>query len=172
MLDHPIRRLLQSPKRILGSLIRPGDTVLDIGAGPGFFTRPMAAMVGEGGTVIAADLQDEMLAILRERAEREGLLSRIRLHRSGPEILGLDGSGPVDFALAFYVVHEVPDAGRFFREVAALLRPGGKLLVAEPKFHVTAQDFQETLTAARAAGFHADKGPWVLFSRTAVLEKV
>ncbi|NYT05716.1 MAG: methyltransferase domain-containing protein [Methanomicrobiales archaeon] len=171
VLDHPIRRLLQSPSRLLGPFIRPGDTVLDIGAGSGFFTRPMARMVGEKGLVIAVDLQEEMLAMLRERAKNEGVISRIRVHRALPGTLDLSGKGIADFALAFYVVHEMPDAARFFAEVAVLLRPGGKMLVVEPTFEVGAAEFAGMLQTAMAAGFTAGKGPRVLFGRTAVLEK-
>jgi ubiquinone/menaquinone biosynthesis C-methylase UbiE len=171
MLDHPIRRLIQSPKRIVGPYVRADDTVLDIGCGPGYFTRPIARMVGKNGCVVAADLQGEMLAMLRERAEREGLTSRIRFHKTRPETLELGDLGPFDFVLAFYVVHEVPDAGRFFREVAAVLRPGGMILVVEPAHHVGEREFAEELAAARAAGFAVENGPRVLLSRTALLRK-
>jgi ubiquinone/menaquinone biosynthesis C-methylase UbiE len=171
VLDNPLRRLIHSPGRILGPYLRPGDTVLDIGCGSGHFTRPMARMVGDAGCVVAADLQDAMLARLRERAEREGLLGRIRLHRTRASTLDLGDAGPFDFVLAFYVVHEVPDAGRFFREAAAVLRPGGRMLVAEPAFEVSGAEFAETLAAARAAGLVVKKGPRVFLSRTALLKK-
>lgn len=168
VLDNPLRRLLQSPKRIVGRYIGPGDTVLDIGCGPGFFARPMAAMVGEEGRVIAADLQEEMLA---ERAGREGLLDRIRLHRTGPGSPGLAGLGPVDFALAFYVVHEVPDRERLLHEVAVALRPGGLMLLVEPKDEVTAAEFERTVRAAEAAGLTVVDTPRILLSRAALLKK-
>jgi ubiquinone/menaquinone biosynthesis C-methylase UbiE len=171
MLDHPIRRLLQSPKRIVGPYLHPGDMVLDIGCGPGYFSRTMARMVGPSGCVVAADLQDEMLAMLRERAEKEGLTARIILHKTRPESLDLGSLGPFDFVLAFYVVHEVPDAGRFFEEVAAVLRPGGRILVVEPTFHVSQEEFRETTNRAREAGLVPEKGPDVLFSRTMILKK-
>jgi len=171
LLDNPLRRLLQSPKRIVGRYISPGDTVLDIGCGPGFFARPMAAMVGEEGCVIAADLQEEMLAMLAERAGREGLLDRIRLHRTGPGSPGLAGLGPVDFALAFYVVHEVPDGEGLLREVAVALRPGGLMLLVEPKDEVTAAEFERTVRAAEAAGLTVAGTPRILLSRTALLKK-
>ncbi len=171
MLDHPVRRLIQSPNRIVGPFVRPGDRVLDIGCGPGYFTRAMARMVGESGCVVAADLQDEMLAMLRERAEKEGLLARIRLHKTRPETLDLDDPGPFDFVLAFYVVHEVPDIGRLFEEIVAALRPGGSVLVVEPKQHVGEAEFAGTLALARAAGLTAEPGPRVLFSRTVLLQK-
>ena len=171
LLDNPLRRLLQSPKRIVGRYISPGDTVLDIGCGPGFFARPMAAMVGEEGRVIAADVQEEMLAMLAERAGREGLLDRIRLHRTEPGSPGFTGLGPVDFALAFYVVHEVPEGEGLLREVAVALRPGGLMLLVEPKDEVTAAEFERTVRAAEAAGLTVAGTPRILLSRTALLKK-
>ena len=58
-LDNPIRRLIHDPKKILGGYIEPGQTVLDIGCGPGTFSIAMAKMVGESGKVIAVDVQEE-----------------------------------------------------------------------------------------------------------------
>jgi ubiquinone/menaquinone biosynthesis C-methylase UbiE len=171
VLDNRIRRLIQSPKRIVGPFILPGDHVLDIGCGSGYFTRPMARMVGESGCVVAADLQDEMLAMLRERAEEEGLVAWIRFHKTRPESLDLGDLGPFDFILAFYVAHEVPDVSRLFEEAAAVLRPGGRILVAEPKHHVGEAEFAGTVALARAAGLVPEKGPRVLFSRTVLLKR-
>lgn len=171
MLDHPVRRLLQPPGRILGPYLHHGDSVLDIGCGPGYFSRAMARMVGPSGCVVAADLQDEMLAILRERAEKEGIAARIRLHKTRPETLDLGTMGPFDFILAFYVVHEVPDAGRLFDEIAAVLRPGGRALVVEPTFHVSSEEFMEMTGRAIRAGLVPAKGPYVLFSRTVLMTK-
>ena len=100
----------------------------------------MAKMVGDTGKVIAVDVQDEMLQRVKMMAARVGLESRIITHKSLPERIGV--SDKVDFALAFYMVHEVPDAEAFLREVASLLKLKGKLLVVEPKFHVSASSFE------------------------------
>src|SRR5512145_1906979 len=81
-LDHPLRRWLHNPQEILAELVAPGDTVLDVGCGIGYFSLGLAQLVGETGQVIAADLQPEMLAGLRQRAEQAGLLSRIKPHQS------------------------------------------------------------------------------------------
>jgi ubiquinone/menaquinone biosynthesis C-methylase UbiE len=170
-LDNLLRRVIHLPATIIGPCIRPGDRVLDIGCGTGFFTRAMARMVGENGLVIAVDIQDEMLEKLRERAGREGLLQRITTVKASEESLNLAGQGPLHFALAFYVMHEVPDKARLFQEVWNVLVPGGRLLVVEPKMHVTAEEFQATGILVKEAGFRVVTTPKILFSRAVLLEK-
>jgi hypothetical protein len=76
-----------------------------------------------------------------------------------------------DFALAFYCVHEISGKKGFFEEMAESLKPGGRMLVVEPPFHVSKAAFQKTLDIARTAGFELVKRPRVLLSKTAVLER-
>ncbi len=85
--------------------------------------------------------------------------------------MNLAGQGPVVFALAFWVVHEVPDQRRFFEEVADILTPGGRLLFAEPKMHVSASEFQASCDLEKSHFFMGVGRPWILFSRAAVLQK-
>jgi len=169
-LSTPLRRLITPPGRILGDLVRPGDTAVDLGCGPGFFTLPLAEMVGDEGAVIAVDLQQAMLDKLSRSAERKGLASRIRLHRCAAGTLGLDGER-ADFALAFWMVHEVPDQWRFFRETHELLRSGARLLLVEPKGHVVKAAFAQTVAAAEAAGFRPGDRPRITFSHSVLLER-
>ncbi len=164
-----LRRLFNNPQRILSGLVAPGDVAVDLGCGPGFFTLPLAEMVGESGRVIAVHNQEEMLARLRVRAEKAGLSGRVEPHLAGAEGIGVDG--PAGFALAFWMVHEVPDRDRFLREVFALLGPGGRFLLVEPTTHVSKATFAGTLEAARAAGFLPVAEPRVGLSRAALLER-
>jgi ubiquinone/menaquinone biosynthesis C-methylase UbiE len=127
----------------------------------------MAKMVGESGKVIAVDVQEEMLQIVREKAVQQGLGSIIVAHKSDPNRIGL--SEKVDFALAFYMVHEVPDAEAFLKEIASLLKPKGKLLIVEPKFHVSAAAFEKTIAIARQAGLRPVSEPKIRFSRSKLL---
>ena len=145
--------------------------MLDIGAGPGYFTRAMVKMVGEHGQVIAVDIQDEMLRILKEKAEKEGILSRIRVHKAEPETLALTEYGQINFALAFYVVHEVPDARKLFEEISNLLAPGGKVLIVEPKFHVSADEFNKSVEIARSVGLSVLENRKIFLSRAVVMQK-
>lgn len=169
-LDNPIRRLIHNPEKILGGIIERGQTVLDIGCGPGTFTISMAQMVGDSGKVIAVDVQDEMLQMVRKKAAKESMESRIITYKS--EVNNIVISEKVDFALTFYMVHEVPDVEAFLKEIASLLKTKGKLLIVEPKFHVSALSFQKTLDAARLAGLKEVSSPNIRFSRSVLFELV
>ncbi len=144
-------------------------TVLDIGCGPGFFTIDMAQMVGKSGRVIASDVQEGMLEKLKHKIEGTELADRIQLHKSEKTRIRL--SEPVDFVLAFYVVHEIPNKLDFFSELASIMQPGGQILFVEPPFHVSKSAFAETVRTAQEAGFQSEKGPKVLFSKAVILKK-
>ena len=151
---NPLRKLVENPGRIFGPFVKSGMTVLEPGCGMGFFTLPLARMVGPEGRVIALELQDKMLSVLGRRAEKAGLGDRIERRRIGPEGYGLDDvSGQVDFAAAIHMVHEIPDKVLFFNEIWQTLRSGGTLLVVEPKGHVSGDEFEKTVSVAEKAGF-------------------
>lgn len=168
-LDTKIRRWAQNPRKIVGPYLKEGMTVLEVGCGPGFFTLDMAEMVGETGRVIACDLQEGMLLKVREKVQGTDLERRITLHRSDHDRIGV--SEPADFVLAFYMVHEVPDQGVFFREIHSVLKPGGLALVVEPPFHVSWRAFEQTVDWARVAGLTPVLRPKVLLSKTVLLQK-
>jgi ubiquinone/menaquinone biosynthesis C-methylase UbiE len=167
-LDNPIRRLIHNPKKILSGYIESGETVLDIGCGSGTFTISMAKMVGENGKVIAVDIQEEMLQMVRQKAAEEGLESRIITLKSEPKRIGI--AEKVDFALAFYMVHEVPDVEVFLKEIATTLKPNGELLIVEPVLHVSASSFKKTLEAALLAGLKPISEPAIRFSRSMLFQ--
>ena len=168
-LDNRLRRWVQDPQKILAPFVKEGMTVLDLGCGPGFFTLELARMVGASGRVIASDLQGGMLEKIRTKVRATELAPRITLHRCQENRIGV--SAQVDFVLAFYMVHEVPDQEGFFHEIGSILRPGGQVLVVEPPLHVSNKAFAATLATARAAGFTPAPGPRVLLSKTAILRK-
>ena len=130
-LDNWFRKLIQNPYKIVGGYIEEGQTVLDLGCGPGYFSLAMAEMVGKKGRVISVDIQDEMLQMLRDKSEHAGLKSGIVLHKAQPDKIGIQEM--VNFALAFYMVHEVPDKRSFLSEVASHLKPGGKFFIVRAK---------------------------------------
>ena len=172
-LDSGLRRFLYRPDRLAGRYIKQGDRVLDFGCGPGFFTREFAKNVGKTGTVIAVDVQEEMLRLLREKLEPEGLMPRIRTHHCAPDTLGLSPEldDSIDIAFAIFVVHEVPDAVKLFREIASLLVPGGLLFLSEPPVVVSGSEFRITLTRAESAGLQKIEEMLFFVNRAAILRK-
>ncbi len=171
-LASPVRRLFQNPEKILAPHIEAGITAMDIGCAMGYFSLPLARMVGEKGKVVCVDVQEKMLRSLRKRAEKAGLADRIIIHQSLHDSLSLDAfEGKIDFALAFAVVHELPDAFHFFSEVSRAMKPGSKCLIAEPKGHVSTEAFANTLALANENGLQLAGRPKVVWSRTALLMK-
>lgn len=166
--DNPLRRLAHNPRKILGAHVHDGMTVLDIGCGMGHFTLGLAELVGDGGKVIAIDLQQQMLDIMLKRAARKGLAHRIIAHRAKPDAIGI--TTPADFGLAFWMIHEVPEPAPFFNEIAKILKPAAKLLYAEPAFHVPARKYNDILAVAEKAGFSIGSTLAVLFSRAVLLK--
>jgi ubiquinone/menaquinone biosynthesis C-methylase UbiE len=154
LLASPLRRLLQDPEAIMRPYVRKGMTVLDAGCGMGFFSLPLANLVGDAGKVICIDLQDRMIRGLMRRAGKARLSDRIDARVCRQDSLGVaDMAGKIDFAVVFALVHEVPDKKRLLSEVYATLKRDGKLLIAEPKGHVSRLAFEKTVDVARSEGF-------------------
>jgi SAM-dependent methyltransferase len=169
---NPFRRFGQNPSKILASQVREGMTVLEPGPGMGFFTLELLRMVGNRGRVIAVDIQPRMLAKLKRRGAKSGLPGQLDARLASTDSMGIsDLRGSVDFTLAFAVVHEFPDAGKFFAEVAAASKPGADLLLAEPNGHVKAAEFEAELRAASEAGFKLVERPAIRRSHAALLRK-
>jgi ubiquinone/menaquinone biosynthesis C-methylase UbiE len=172
LLTSRLRRLVHDPMKILGPFVDQGMTVLEPGSGMGFFTLDLARLVGSKGRVIAVDVQPRMLEGLRRRAAKAGLLDRISLRPAQGDRMGVDElEGAIDFVLAFAVVHELPDPRGFFVESYRLLKPGCRLLFAEPRGHVRPGDFSATLEMAESMGLRIESRLSVPRSWSAVLVK-
>ncbi len=157
LLLNPLRRLTENPIRILGPYVSEGMTVLEPGCAMGYFTLPLARMVGEKGRVVAVDVQQGMLHGLEKRAAKAGLSDRLDARLCNGNGLGVDDLiGQVDFAAALHVVHETPDQERFMRDVHDALKPGAKLLVIEPKSHVSDAEFENMKAVAASVGLKQD----------------
>jgi len=171
-LASPIRKLYQNPKKILGPYVREGMKILDIGCAMGFFSLPLAEMVGCNGRVICVDIQEKMIRSLEKRAQKAGLSDRIETRLCKYNSLGLDDfKGEIDFALASAVVHEVSDVSGFFSEIQKTIKPTGKFLVVEPKGRVSKKDFETTVSIAEQNGFEVIDSPQIRRSRIVLLGK-
>jgi ubiquinone/menaquinone biosynthesis C-methylase UbiE len=167
--DNPLRKWIHDPLKILRPFVHPGDTLLDVGCGMGYFTLALAELTGVNGRVFAADLQPQMLAGLRRRAVNAGMLERIQLIRSTNTGIGIDSK--VDFALAFWMVHEVKKTEAFLIEISEHLRPGGKLLIVEPMIHVSKTVFVRNVDLCSNIGLVPAEKPFIRFSRAIVFAK-
>lgn len=167
--DNPLRRLFQDPEKILEPHVKPGFTVIDVGPGMGYFTIPLLRLVGSGGKVVALDIQKRMLDALRQRADRAGLSGNLVTHLGKPGDPDMPDSA--DFILIFWMIHEVPDQQAFLSDLNACLRPGGRMMIAEPRLHVSAKRFQSTLDAAERVGLTLVARPEINLSRSALFAR-
>ena len=169
LMDNFLRPLIHNPQRLFRPYVRIGMTVLDVGCGAGFASLGLADLVGEEGLVISADVQPKMLDVVKKRAARAGLNNRIRVHLCDSNGIGVEEE--LDFAVAFFMLHEVPDARAFLEELYTLLKIGGRLFLTEPIIHVSRRKFEQIVEGAQLIGFTVSKRPSVRFGRTVLLEK-
>lgn len=170
-LDSKIRKWLQDPQKILAPFIKEGMKVLDVGCGPGFFSIEIAKMIGKNGKVFSVDLQEGMLQKIRNKIKGTELESRITLIKCEQDEINVPEK--VDFILAFFMVHEVPNKDRLFEILKGILDIQGQFLIVEPKlFHVSKEEFELTLKKAEKAGFKISEGPKLPFSFSAVLKNI
>lgn len=166
-LDNKFRRWIQNPKKILIPYVKEGMKTLDIGCGPGFFSIEMAKLVEQNGKVIAVDLQEGMLQKIKTKIQSTPLEKIITLVKCEQNKINVHEK--VDFILAFYMIHEVPDKENLFRELKNILSENGKMLIVEPPFHVSKKEFESTMNFAKAAGFKINHSPKLFLNQSAIL---
>jgi ubiquinone/menaquinone biosynthesis C-methylase UbiE len=164
--DNPFRRIFHDPVEILSPYLHKDDKAIDIGPGMGYFTIPLAELVGPTGCVTAIDIQSKMLSALMERAQKKGVSDRIKTHLAGPDSIGFNEKA--DFILAFWMVHEVPDQRRFFSEIRNMMKPEGLFLMVEPLIHVSMKNFSRAIETAKEVGFLIKESPKISMSRSAL----
>lgn len=152
---HPLRRRIHPPDEMLAWFgVEAGQTVLELGPGPGYFTIEAARRAGQGGRVLCVDIQRAMLEALRPRLRDHGVDNAHPLLGDATRLPLADGS--VDVAYLVTVLGEVPDRPAALAELRRVLRPGGALAFAET---LTDPDYvlRDTLRdLCRATGFVFD----------------
>ena len=149
----PVRKIGHNPGKIIGPHIKEGMTVLDFGSAMGYFSLPMARMAGLKGRVYCVDIQEKMLQNLLKRAKKAGLDQTIKTRLVGKSYDPLEFQNKIDFAMLFAVAHEVTDQRMLFTDLFSMVQSGGKVLFAEPKGHVSREEFEKSLQLAVMAGF-------------------
>jgi ubiquinone/menaquinone biosynthesis C-methylase UbiE len=109
--------------------LKPGMVVADIGAGTGYLARRMAAPVMPGGTVLAVDVQPEMVALLRAMVRQTGL-RQIEPLLCREDDVGLPAAA-VDLALLVDVYHELAFPWEVLDSIVRALKPQGRLVFVE-----------------------------------------
>jgi SAM-dependent methyltransferase len=109
--------------------LQPGETVLDLGSGPGLDALLAARLVGPAGRVIGVDMTPEMLERARATAARAGA-AQVEFRQGRLEALPVEDAS-VDAVTSNCVINLVPDKAAVFREVARVLRPGGRAVIAD-----------------------------------------
>lgn len=149
---HPLRPWMQPLRRTVERFrVKPGDTVLELGPGPGYFTAEAARVVGPQGKVVCLDIQPEMIGVLRQRLDEQHVANA---HPVVAEASGLPlTDSSVDKAFLVAVLGEIPDRLAALTELRRVLKPGGVLSFSE---NLTDPDyvFQASLRdLCRASGF-------------------
>jgi 2-polyprenyl-3-methyl-5-hydroxy-6-metoxy-1,4-benzoquinol methylase len=165
--DNPLRKLFQDPYKILSPYVKKGFTIIDIGPGMGYLTIPLLKLAGKDGRVIAVDIQEKMLTVLKRRAVKAGVSGNLMTHLSTPNDFGLNEKA--DFIVAFWMLHEVPDKIQFLKNVKKLMKSTACALIAEPRLHVTKTAFDRTIQMAKQSGLTIRDYPTISLSRAILL---
>jgi predicted methyltransferase len=120
----------QRPAEVIRTMgLRDGDVVADLGAGTGYFTRPMAEAVAPRGKVYAVDIQPEMIALLKRSVEKVGLTNVVPLlgATDDPRL----PRGALDWILLVDVYHELQQPEAMLARMREALKPDGKVALVE-----------------------------------------
>ncbi|MBN1579545.1 MAG: methyltransferase domain-containing protein [Anaerolineae bacterium] len=144
--------------------IKPGETVLELGPGPGAFTVEAARRLGPKGKLIVVDVQPVMIAQVEKRVRR-ARLNNVELHIANAYDLPVEDES-VDRAFLVTVLPEIPNQARALAELRRVLRPMGMLSITEEFFDPDYQFPVETLRRAEASGFSLERRYGNVFAYT------
>lgn len=168
-LDSTFRSFFQNPRKIISKYITPEMNVLDLGCGTGFFTTEIAKRLNNSGKVIAADVQQGMLDILKKKIENQTYKQRIEPLHCPETHLGIKRK--FDFILAFYSFHEMKYLDNVIKELSEICTHNGRILIAEQKFHVPKSFFDSSIKKMEHHKFKIIDRPRLFLSRAVLMER-
>jgi ubiquinone/menaquinone biosynthesis C-methylase UbiE len=165
-LENGLRKKVHKPELLLKEFVKPGSVAVDIGCGPGYFSIPMAKLVGKDGKVISVDLQRRMLDKMNYSAKKHNVEDIIQtINCTAGDICV---SEKADFVLTFWMVHEVEDVTALMKQIQKIMKPGSLYLLSEPFLHVSGKRYAEILTLAESAGLKKHKELKIWGSRSMI----
>jgi ubiquinone/menaquinone biosynthesis C-methylase UbiE len=129
-LERPEREQEEQPKELLKALkIEAGTSVVDIGAGSGYYSFRLSPLVGEKGKVFAVDIQKEMLAIIKKRMQKDNVsnIETVLGDEADPKL----ADESIDVILMVDVYHEFAKPYEMTQKMVKALKPGGRLIFVE-----------------------------------------
>lgn len=160
--DDPERDAWQRPAEVLGQLrVAPGQVVVDLGAGTGYFLPALARAVGSTGQVLALDVEPRMIELMGRRVREQGL-GNVTPRQVAADDPGL-AAGSVARVLIVNTWHHLDDRAEYARKLARALAPGGEILIVDftldsdlgppARYRLSAE---QVLAELRAGGLRAE----------------
>ena len=147
MHDNPLLARLKDPYRLLKTArLRPGQKVLEVGCGPGFFTVPAAGIVGQDGIVYAVDVNPRAIKRVEEKKHKYGLTNIKTVQKNAGDCGLPDGS--IDLAFVFGLRHIAGGIDSLAWEIHRILKSGGTL-----SFEKTTGSGERLIANVEEAGF-------------------
>lgn len=157
--EDPKRAAWQKPAEVIAALhVQPREVVVDLGAGTGYFTMPLARAVGHKGVVYAVDIEPNLIDHLRHRAivEKAPMVKPVLADPSDPKL-----TVPVDLVLCVDTWHHIEDRPAYLNKLKASMKPGARLVIIDFKKMKTPMGpplsmrlrASQVIEEVRAAGF-------------------
>jgi len=137
--------------------LQPGEWLIDVGCGPGDAAIALSAALAPDGFTLGIDSSEAMLEVARRRAEQAGVAVEFRVEDAQALTVG---EGEMDACRSERMLQWIPDSGRALKEMVRVLRPGGRLVVADTDWRTLAFDLpDQELVDTVAGAIGAFRGP-------------
>lgn len=137
VIDNFLRRLFREPMKFVSKYLSSGDTAADLGCGPGYFSLPMAKVVGESGRVHAVDFDEKAIRHLEQKAAHLECGRTITARAASASEIDFIASNSVDFVLADGLLCCMKDHTGAVEQIKRILRTEGKAYLSVVKFSKT-----------------------------------